>query len=106
MVEAAGDETARTSVYDILREREWLAGYRARFLRNGFLDRWDGDPRGLVSEKASLQPVYRTALAEADFDIANIGAGESVGLISDLPPAGALVRRIAAQAAVLLGERA
>jgi len=102
LVAAAGDETARTSVYDILRERDWPAGYRARFLRNDFLDRWDGDPQGLEAEKAALQPVYKAAVAEADFDIANIGAGESVGLIHDLPPAGDLVRRIAAQAAVLL----
>lgn len=102
LVTAGGDETARTSVYDVLRERDWPAGYRARFLRNGFLDRWDSDPEGLATEKAALQPLYRTALAEADFDIANVGAGESVGLIHDLPPAGDLVRRIAAQAAVLL----
>jgi nitronate monooxygenase len=103
LVAAGGGETARTSVYDILRERGWPAGYRARFLRNGFLDRWKGDPQGLTLEKASLQPVYKAALAEADFDIANIGAGQSVGLIRDLPSAGDLVRRIAAQAAVLLG---
>jgi nitronate monooxygenase len=102
LVAAGGDETARTSVYDILRERDWPAGYRARFLRNGFLDRWEGDPERLAAEKTALQPIYKTAVAEADFDIANIGAGESVGLVHDLPPAGDLVRRIAAQAAVLL----
>lgn len=106
LVVAGGHETARTSVYDILRERDWPAGYRARFLRNDFLDQWNGDPQGLEREKASQQTIYKAALADADFDIANIGAGESVGLIGDLPPAGELVRRIAAQAAVLLGERA
>lgn len=102
LVAAGGDETARTNVYDVLRDRDWPVGYRARFLHNGFLDRWDGDPEGLVAEKAVLQPLYKAAVAEADYDIANIGAGESVGLIHDLPSAGDLVRRIAAQAAVLL----
>lgn len=104
LASAGGGDTARTSVYDLLRERDWPAGYQARFLRNGFLDRWDGDPEGLKAEKGALQAAYKAALAEGDFDIANIGAGQSVGLIRDLPPAGELVRRIAAQAAVLLGE--
>lgn len=106
LASAGGGDTARTSVYDVLRERDWPAGYQARFLRNGFLDRWDGDLEGVKKERGALQAAYQTAVAQGDFDIVNIGAGHSVGLIRDLPPAGELVRRIAAQAAVLLGDAA
>ncbi len=106
LLAAGGDQTARTSVYDILRDRDWPDGYKARFLDNGFIGRWDDDLEGLKAELSALRPAYQKAAAEGDYDIANIGAGESVGLVRDIRPAGALIRRIVAQAAVLLGEAA
>ena len=42
------------------------------------------------------------AWGSGDFETANVTVGESIGLIDDLPGAGALVERIAAQAGARL----
>jgi nitronate monooxygenase len=49
---------------------------------------------------------YADAKAAGNFDIAAVIAGESVGLIHDVPPAADIVDRIVAEAdQILLGRR-
>jgi nitronate monooxygenase len=47
-------------------------------------------------------PRFRAAVRDGDFDTAMIWAGEGVDLISDIAPAGELVRRIGAEAEACL----
>ena len=42
VVAATGDETVRTSVYDIVRNRIWPRGYNGRLMRNAFIEMWLG----------------------------------------------------------------
>ncbi len=43
VVAATGDETVRTSVYDIVRGRDWPAAYTGRLMRgNRFIETWHG----------------------------------------------------------------
>ena len=45
---ATGDETVRTSVYDIIRQRVWPPGYTGRLMRNDFIEKWHGREKELA----------------------------------------------------------
>lgn len=42
VLEAEGDNTVRTRVYDIVRQKRWPTGYDVRLMRNDFVDAWHG----------------------------------------------------------------
>lgn len=98
VVAATGDETVRTSVYDIVRNRPWPAEYTGRLMRNRFIETWHGredELRGLaVEEREKVEAADRSG----DYDVSNVTVGEAIGLVQDLPPAGELVARLAAEA--------
>lgn len=95
---ATGDETVRTSVYDIVRGRDWPREYTGRLMRNAFIGTWHGredELRGLAGrEREAVEAADRSG----DYDVSNVTVGEAIGLVEDLPPAGALVERLAAEA--------
>jgi len=104
VVAASGDETIRTSVYDIVRQRAWPAGYTGRLMRNAFIEKWHGREDELRSLRAGELAKVEKASRAGDYDTANVTVGESIGLIHDLPRAKDLVRRIAEEAAIALGK--
>ena len=77
-IQASGDDTFRTRVYDVVRRVDWPAEYNERALGNSFLDRWHGN-------EAQLQ---------------------AVGLIDEVRPAADIVRDVARDAAGILGRAA
>jgi nitronate monooxygenase len=95
---ATGDDTVRTRVYDIARQRPWPASYTGRLLRNAFIDTWHGREDALHAAAAERRRDVEEADAAGDYDVANVTVGEAVGLIEDLPGAGDVVRRIADEA--------
>ncbi len=95
---ASGDETVRTRVYDIVRQKRWPAGYDARLMRNGFIEAWQGRETQLEAEQPGRLADFEAAHAAGDYDTANVTVGEAIGLIHDLPPAAELVARIADEA--------
>ena len=95
---ATGDETVRTRVYDIVRQKNWPAGYDARLMRNGFIETWQGREEELALEQPGRLAEFEAAHASGDYDTANVTVGEAIGLIHDLPPAADLVERIAREA--------
>ncbi len=95
---ASGDETIRTSVYDIVRRSPWPEGYTGRLMRNGFIEKWHGREDELGAMRGEELAKVETAWSSGDFETANVTVGESIGLIDDLPSAGVLVERVAAQA--------
>ncbi|MFF4020764.1 NAD(P)H-dependent flavin oxidoreductase [Streptomyces sp. NPDC001843] len=103
-VAADGDETVRTSVYDIVRRYDWPAEYNGRVLRNRFIDRWHGREAELAAQLAEAATEFKDAVAQQDFDIANVIVGEGVGLVQEILPAGEVVRRMAQDAAARLGR--
>lgn len=104
---AQGDGTARTTVFDTVRDLAWPAPYTGRALRNRFMQRWHGHEPELEAALATEREAYRVAALDGNLDTAVVWAGEAVDLITSVEGAGALVRRIGAdaQARLLQGAR-
>ena len=67
-------------------------------MRNAFIDTWHGredELRALAGEK---REAVEAADRSGDYDVSNVTVGEAIGLVEDLPPAGELVERLAAEA--------
>jgi nitronate monooxygenase len=71
-------------------------------LANRFTERWRGRELDLLQRQTEEAARYDTARATGDFDTAAVIAGEAVDLISDIPPAGEIVERVATEAEALL----
>ena len=94
---AKGRDTQRTRVFDIIRQHAWPQPFTGRAIRNDFMERWEGRENDLSAALDEEIPGFRAAVRDGDFDRAMIWAGEGVDVISDVAPAGELVRRIGAQ---------
>lgn len=98
IVDASGDDTARTRVFDIVRGYAWPSEFPGRALRNRFIQRWDGRHSELAAALDTERTVYQAAAAAGDYDTALVWAGEAVDLIDSVESAAALVERISAEA--------
>jgi nitronate monooxygenase len=87
LVEASETDTVHTRVFDIAQGVDWPPEFPGRALRDDFTDRWHGREADVPA---------------GDYQGGHVYAGEAVGAIDDVPPAGALVERIAAEAEALL----
>lgn len=94
-------QTVYTSIYDRLQGKPWPAEFAARALDNPFLDRWAEQTETITSQREAVASFAR-AKQEEDYDIANIYAGQSVGLLGDVAPAAEIVSGIADRAEALL----
>jgi nitronate monooxygenase len=103
---ATADDTVRTSVYDQVRGAPFPEGIADRVLHNAFTATWEGRPCDLATRQAELRRELAVAAERGDPTIADISAGVAVGLISTLEPAGAIVRRLVAEAEHVLRDRA
>ena len=104
---AAGiGDTVLTEVYDIADRVPWPAGVLGRSVRNAFADRWHGRGAELRAWIEASAAVHAANQQVRDPDETSIYAGEASGLITQLVPAGELVRRLAADAEAVMRERA
>jgi nitronate monooxygenase len=101
IVEAGGDDTVRSIVFDISRRNVWPSPYTGRVIRNAHAERWFGRELELMRHPEEAQR-YREAREQGDFDIAAVIAGEAVGLIHDVLPAAEIVNRVVREAEALL----
>jgi nitronate monooxygenase len=101
IVEASGDDTVRSIVFDISRRNVWPSPYTGRVLRNAHAERWFGRELELMRHPEEAQR-YSEAGEQGDFDIAAVIAGEAVGLIHDVLPAAKIVNQIVREAEALL----
>lgn len=102
IVEASGDDSQRSIVFDISRNNVWPAPFTGRCLVNAHLQRWAGRELELVRSAPRESRRYREARSEGDFDIAAVIAGEAAGLIRDVPSAAEAMQRIVDEATELL----
>ena len=102
IVAARGSETKRTRVFDVVRGLEWPENYTGRALRNDFLERWDGWETKLATAPDGEDDAFQEAEQEGNTDISMVWCGEAADLISDVPAAAELVRRIGTQAEACL----
>lgn len=105
-IAANGDATIPTSRIDSVLGLKWPAEFAARMLRNDFTERCGAgqNVQKTLPEEAAAR--YFAAMEEGDPSQAAIDVGEAVGLIGDVPPAAAIIERVAREAADLLGARA
>lgn len=99
---ATGDDTLRSVVFDISRGNVWPAPFTGRCLRNAHTDRWFGREVELMQRAEEETARYAAAHRVDDFEVAAVIAGESSGLIRDVPTAADVVERIVREAEVLL----
>jgi nitronate monooxygenase len=106
ILQTAGDGTLRTRIPDIVRKLDWPPGFTARIRRNAFTQRWHGREEELRAAADVEGPRYRQAFEAGDAQEAAVWFGEAAGLIDAIEPAGAIIERMAMQAAQVIRTRA
>lgn len=106
IVVGSGDHTLRTRIFDIVRGYDWPEPWTGRALENEFTQRWNGREAELKRALDSETPRYWKASDAGDLSTALVWAGEGLDLIHDVPPAGALVESLVAEAERALGASA
>ena len=89
-----GDGTARSSVFDILRRKNWPAPYDFRAIRNALHRRLEEDVPALRGAPAAARAEYEAGVSSGDFTRAHATVGEAVGLIHDLPSAAQAIHQM------------
>ena len=102
IVEASGDDSLRSVVFDISRNNVWPAPFTGRCLLNEHLRRWLGREVDLLRSMGVEGERYAAARTAGDFDTAAVIAGEAAGLIHDIPRADQVIYRTVHEAAELL----
>ncbi len=103
---AGGDDTARSSVFDVLRRMNWPAPYNFRALRNTLHRQWEQRVDELRANPDDARAEFDVALAAGDFSRAHVTVGEGVGLMRDAPAAAELVQRMTREARAALTQKA
>lgn len=99
---ATGDDTLRSTVFDISRRNVWPAPFTGRCLRNAHADRWFGREVELMRHLDEESARYAAARRDGDLDVAAVIAGESSGLVRDISTAQEVVERVTREASMLL----
>jgi NAD(P)H-dependent flavin oxidoreductase YrpB (nitropropane dioxygenase family) len=101
ILDSDGHDTALSEIPDIAVGKVW-PGAMSRSRRNKFIERWAGREWALRAQQAQAAASIRTARQTGDIEEAPLSMGQDAGLIHDIPPAGEIVRRIAAEAEQIL----
>lgn len=101
---AGGDETIRTQVYDIVRQRVWPKEYDLRLVSNALIRRWHGNEAELLARLPEAVSAYRQGVAAEDFDTDTVLVGEAIGLIRDVRPAAEIVAGMVREGARILNR--
>lgn len=101
---ATGDETIRSSIFDILRRKTWPDPFNFRALRNDFHRQWEGRENELAASPDAAIAAYEEAISQKNFSIAHIGVGEGIGAVNDVLKTAALISKINTEASLNLGR--
>jgi NAD(P)H-dependent flavin oxidoreductase YrpB (nitropropane dioxygenase family) len=104
IVDSDGHDTALSEIPDIAAGKVW-PGAMSRSRRNKFIERWAGREWLLRQQQAQAFADIQYARKRGDVHEAPLSMGQDAGLINDIPAAGEIVRRIAAEAAEILAKR-
>lgn len=104
-VQTTGDGTARSEIFDILRRKNWPAPYDFRAIRNALHRKWENHTDELKAEPLAARQAYDEGVKSGDFSKAHATVGEVVGLITNIPNAGTLLRDLDQQLNALLSRR-
>jgi nitronate monooxygenase len=101
LVEAREADTTSTRVFDIARGLPWPQRFPSRVLRNDFVARWTGHEDALADDPGA-QAELAEAIAADDRRTAPVDAGQGVGMVTGVAPAGEVIERLCAGAEKLL----
>lgn len=101
-VGADGDGSARSVIFDILREKDWPTEFDFRALRNRIHREWEGRLDELHTSPEAAIADYKAGVEAGDYDRAHVTVGEGTGLIRSSGSAGEIIRAIDAEARRLL----
>jgi nitronate monooxygenase len=102
IVAAEAGQTVRSIVFDLSRRNRWPTPYTGRLVRNRHAQIWIGREDELEVRMEDVGREYAEARERGDFDVAGVIAGEACALIHDIPPEGEIIKRIVAEAELLL----
>lgn len=100
LVEHGGDDTVRTSAFDVVRGPTWPNGHDGRAIANGTTRRWV-DEQVARAQLDDWRISYRSSAAD-DYDVRPIWAGEGLDPVRSIVPAAQLIEEIVANAAATL----
>ena len=103
IIRATETDTVYTRAIDVAMDNPWPTQFGERVLRNDFTDRWTGNEENLI-EGVDARTALSRARDEGDFDLAEIDAGQGVGLLSNIRSAEEIIHGITEGAAELLGR--
>lgn len=105
VVTASTDDTVLTRAYDLATQAPFPPGIGDRVVRNQYTDAWHSRDADVVARREELRAQLVQAAKEGDGRIAPTRAGNAVGLIHAVEPAGAIIRQLIADAERILRER-
>ena len=106
ITDIGGDDTLRTSVFDIVREKDWPKPFTIRGARNALTAEWQGREAELAAEGKGAVDRYNQAVSALDLEIMGVFAGEGADLIADVAPAATLLERMVGEAEAALTRAA
>ncbi|MDQ2903331.1 MAG: nitronate monooxygenase [Ktedonobacteraceae bacterium] len=104
IVQAQETETVLTRAFDVAQGIPWPVEYPGRALRNSFTDQWHQQTGRLAQDEGARQQLAE-AIKSRDYNLAQIYAGEAVGLVKREQPAAEVIRQLGDGAEQLLRDR-
>jgi nitronate monooxygenase len=104
-VEASTDDTILTKVYDLISNAPFPQDIGDRVLSNSLTSEWHGQDKEVVARREELNERWNSAEQARDASVGRVQVGNATGLIASVEPAGAIVRRIVAEAEAILRSR-
>jgi nitronate monooxygenase len=105
VVRAGTDDTVLTRAYDLATAAPFPPDIGDRVLQNRFTAEWHGRNEEVAARREALADTINRAAQIGDVTVAPVRAGNAVGLIAAVEPAGEIVRRIVAEAVAILRTR-
>ncbi len=103
IVQAKETDTVLTRAFDVAQGLAWPAQYPGRVLRNRFTEQWHSHIDALPQATEARQQLTE-AIANKNYDLAYIYAGEAVGLVTQQQSAGDVIRSLGEGAERLLRD--
>ncbi len=101
-VRSDGDGTARSAVFDILRQKNWPEQFDFRALRNRIHRQWEGQMAKLRDNPEQAVADYLDGVAAGDYQRAHVTVGEGTGLINSVCPAAQIIQDLHSSATDVL----
>ena len=100
-----GQDTAFTTLYDLLGDPPWPEGIAARVYRNPFVRQWAGRDHEILRQREELATDAAVGWEEQDPEVASVYQGQSAVSVNEIRPAAQVLRDICDVAEELLRSR-